>query len=117
MKFIVDAQLPKSLARLLVSLGHDAIHTLDFPLKNATGDSYINEISMQQERIVISKESDFFNTFHAKKEPHKLIFLTVGNIRNSQLLALFSQNIHIIVRELTHSDVVEMNTTTIIALI
>ncbi len=117
MKFILDAHLPKSLAILLVSLAYDAIHTLDLPLKNATGDAYINQISMQQQRVVISKDSDFFDTFNAKKEPHKLLFLTVGNIRNSQLLALFSQNVSIIVRELTHSDVVEMNTTSIIALI
>ena len=116
MKFIVDAQLPKSLAHLLVSLGYDAIHTLDLPLKNATGDSFINQISIEQQRVVISKDSDFFDTFYAKKEPHKLLFLTVGNIRNQQLLALFSQNIEIIVRELKNSDVVEMNTTAIIAL-
>lgn len=117
MKFIVDAHLPKSLARLLVSLGHDAIHTLDLPLKNTTGDSYINQISMQQQRVVISKDSDFFDTFNAKKEPYKLLFLTTGNIRNSQLLSLFSQNISLIVQELTHSDVIELNTTSIIALI
>lgn len=117
MKFIVDAQLPKSLARLLVSLGHDAIHTLDLPLRNATGDSYINEISIKQNRVVISKDSDFYDSFRAKKEPHKLLYLTVGNMRNTQLLALFSHNISIIVRELSLSDVVEMNATTIIALI
>ena len=35
MKFIVDAQLPKSLTRLLAELGHDAIHTLDMPERNA----------------------------------------------------------------------------------
>ena len=35
MNFIVDAQLPKSLARLLAELGHDAIHTLDMPERNA----------------------------------------------------------------------------------
>ncbi len=117
MKFLVDAHLPKSLAHLLVSLGHDAIHTLDLPLKNATGDSYINQISILQQRVVISKDSDFFDTFNAKKEPHKLLFLTVGNMRNIQLLALFSQNIDIIVRELNLSDVVELNKTSIIALI
>jgi predicted nuclease of predicted toxin-antitoxin system len=117
MKFIVDAQLPKSLARLLVSLGHDAIHTLDLPLKNATGDSFINDISMEQNRVVISKDSDFYDSFRAKKEPHKLLYLTVGNMRNAQLLALFSSNIDIIVKELTLSDVVEMNTVSIIAIV
>ncbi len=31
MKFLIDAHLPKRLARLLQQLGHDAIHTLDLP--------------------------------------------------------------------------------------
>ena len=117
MKFIVDAQLPRSLARLLVSLGYDAIHTLDLPLRNATGDSYINIISIEQERIVISKDSDFYDSFRAKQEPHKLLYLTMGNMRNTQLLSLFEENISIIVNELVLSDVVEMNASTIIALI
>ena len=117
MKFIVDAQLPRSLAQLLVSLGYDTIHTLDLPLKNATGDTFINKISINQSRIVISKDSDFYDSFKAKKEPYKLLYLTVGNLRNSQLLSLFSNNINIIVNELNASDVVEMNATTIIALI
>ena len=117
MKFIVDAQLPKSLARLLVSLGHDAIHTLDLPLKNATRDSYISTISIKEQRIVISKDSDFYDSFQIKKEPYKLLYLTVGNMRNTHLLALFTQNINIIVNELSLSDVVEMNATSIIALV
>ena len=37
MKFIVDAQLPKSLARFLSERGFDAIHTLDLPRKNVHG--------------------------------------------------------------------------------
>ena len=117
MKFIIDAQLPRSLARLLVSLGYDAIHTLDLPLKNATGDSYINRISIEQNLIVISKDSDFYDSFRAKKELYKLLYLTVGSMRNPQLLALFAQNIDVIARELALSDVVEMNATAIIALI
>jgi hypothetical protein len=33
MKFLVDAHLPKRLAAQLSATGHDAIHTLDLPLK------------------------------------------------------------------------------------
>ena len=46
MKFIVDAQLPKSLARFLSKRGFDAIHTLDLPGENATDDREINRIIM-----------------------------------------------------------------------
>ena len=116
MKFIVDAQLPKSLARFLTENGLDAIHTLDLPLKNVTADNYINKLSIKEQRVVISKDSDFYNSFMAKQEPHKLLYLTVGNMRNSQLLALFSANLTTIIRELNNGDIVEMTATTIITI-
>jgi predicted nuclease of predicted toxin-antitoxin system len=62
-KFLVDAQLPIRLAKLLRKLGHDAIHTLDLPSQNTTSDSHINQLSMQQERIVITKDRDFLDSF------------------------------------------------------
>lgn len=31
MKFIVDAQLPRRLARSIIALGDEAVHTLDLP--------------------------------------------------------------------------------------
>jgi predicted nuclease of predicted toxin-antitoxin system len=116
MKFIVDAQLPKSLARFLKEQGFDTLHTLDLPLKNATGDNYINQLSIQEQRIVISKDSDFYDTFMAKQEPYKLLYLTVGNMRNIQLIALFANNLATIVKELQNGDVVEINATTIITI-
>jgi predicted nuclease of predicted toxin-antitoxin system len=54
MKFIVDAQLPRRLARFIQDSGYDAIHTLDLSQQNATPDSNINALSVAQERILIS---------------------------------------------------------------
>ncbi len=59
MKFIVDAQLPKSLARFLCTRGFDAIHTLDLPHRNITDELEINRLSFTEKRIVISKDLDF----------------------------------------------------------
>lgn len=109
MNFIVDAQLPKSLARLLRDLGHDAVHTLDLLRRNRTDDLEINELSLREQRVVISKDSDFFDRYFEKTEPWKLLYLTVGNIRNSDLLQLFRNNMPAIEHELTHAGVVEMN--------
>ncbi len=63
MKFLVDAQLPVRLARFLQNAGHDAIHTRDLPDHNATPDAVINFISIQEQRIVITKDSDFVQSF------------------------------------------------------
>ncbi|WP_245602690.1 DUF5615 family PIN-like protein [Gloeothece verrucosa] len=58
MKFLVDAQLPVSLARFLEASGYDTIHTQDLPQQNSTSDTQINDISIEQKRIVITKDSD-----------------------------------------------------------
>jgi len=57
MKFIVDAHLPPSLCKVLAQHGHEAIHMLELPSKNATKDSVLNQLSVNEERIIISKDS------------------------------------------------------------
>ena len=63
MKFLVDAQLPIRLARFLQASGYDTLHTRDLPQQNATSDSQINDISIQQERIVkLAQRSSLLKT-------------------------------------------------------
>jgi predicted nuclease of predicted toxin-antitoxin system len=92
-KFLVDAQLPVRLARLLQRAAYDAIHTRDLPDQNATQDSKINDISVQQKRIVVTKDADFLHSFLINKEPYKLLLVTTGNITNGELEALFLENL------------------------
>lgn len=54
MKFMVDAQLPRRLAASLKWWGHDVLHTLDLPSGNRTPDWRINEISIEEQRIVVT---------------------------------------------------------------
>ena len=62
MKFIVDANLPFRLALNLRIKGFDALHTDDLPDKERTTDKQINTISVEQDRIVITKDSDFLDS-------------------------------------------------------
>jgi predicted nuclease of predicted toxin-antitoxin system len=78
MKFLVDAHLPRALALLLNAHGHDARHTRDLPASNATKDSEINRISIVDERIVASKDGDFYHSFTAQKEPFTLLHYRHG---------------------------------------
>ncbi len=116
MKFIVDAQLPKKLARWLSAKGYDVIHTLDLPDKNRTSDQQISELSLKEQRIVISKDSDFFDRFFLKLEPFKLIYLTVGNISTEALISLFEKNLEYIIREIETNNVVEITRSSIITI-
>ena len=89
MKFIIDAQLPDTLAFLMHEKGFDIIHTSELPDGNDTTDIEINRLSFAENRVVISKDADFYNSFAAKKEPYKLLHVKTGNFKNSQLLELF----------------------------
>ncbi|HYX06297.1 MAG TPA: DUF5615 family PIN-like protein [Bacteroidales bacterium] len=113
MKFIVDAQLPKSLSDFLKEKGFDSIHTLELPDKNRTGDKIINEISKEQERIVISKDLDFLESYLVKSEPERLVLVKTGNIPNKYLLEIFSKNLNLIVEMLKRSKLVEISKTDI----
>ena len=92
MKFLVDAQLPRRLAAWLSAAGFDTVHTLDLPLGNRTPDTLINDVSIDEARIVITKDSDFVDSFMLQEKPYKLLLISTGNIRNAELEALFQAN-------------------------
>jgi predicted nuclease of predicted toxin-antitoxin system len=89
MKFLVDAQLPRKIARILQHTGYDAIHTLDLPQQNRTKDSVIITIAEQEQRIIITKDADFVESFILFQRPSKLLVVTTGNISNQVLETLF----------------------------
>jgi predicted nuclease of predicted toxin-antitoxin system len=109
MKFIVDAQLPREIARILKNRGFDAIHTDDLPDKEKTTDNNIREISVNENRVVISKDSDFIDSYFVKRIPPRLIIITTGNIKNKELFSLFSNNIDQIIELLNSCNLVEMD--------
>jgi len=108
MKFLIDAQLPRSLAKFLRDKGHDAIHTLELPDGNDTTDAEINRISIIEKRVVISKDGDFYDSFTALREPHKLLHIKIGNSDNAVLIGLFEKNLDNIIAELASASVLEI---------
>ena len=114
MKFLVDAQLPIRLARFLQVSGYDTLHTRDLPQQNATSDSQINEISIQDKRIVITKDSDFVDSFMTIQKPFKLLLVTTGNIKNSELEQIFTDNLSMLIDLFEHHNYIEISRDNII---
>lgn len=114
MNFLIDAQLPRRLARILAGAGHDAVHTLDLPNANRTTDAEINALSLQQQRVVISKDTDFVDSFLLSKEPYKLLLVSTGNISNNDLEALFTPLIPTIVTTFQSHEYAELTRTALI---
>ncbi len=78
MKFLVDAHLPRRLVHWLREAGHDVVHTFDLPLGNRTPDSAVNDISLHEERVVVTKDEDFVDSFLLHHQP--LYQIPVGSI-------------------------------------
>ncbi len=109
MKFIVDAQLPRRLSWELKSWGHDSIHTLDLPAANLTSDSAITEIADREKRIVVTKDSDFVDSFLLHGEPARLLLISTGNIPNHELVHLLRTNWSQITSMFGQGDFVELS--------
>jgi predicted nuclease of predicted toxin-antitoxin system len=113
MKFIVDAQLPRLLARELAASGHDAVHTLDFPAANRTQDQEITALAVRENRIVITKDNDFVTSFLLRGVPPKLLLISTGNISNDRLSKLLASNLTALENAFSKHDFVELSALTI----
>lgn len=114
MKFLVDAQLPYRLKAWLLAKGFDAIHTSVLPSQNLSADWDIVRIADAEDRVVISKDSDFFKLHILRKKPARLLMVTTGSIINQQLLLLFERNFETILELFKSYAVVEMNNSFVI---
>jgi predicted nuclease of predicted toxin-antitoxin system len=103
-KFLVDAPLPRLLARWLADAGCDAIHTLDLPDRNQTTDQQVIAVADRDQRAVVTKDADFVNSHVLSGKPAKLLLISTGNISNQELEQLVVSVIPDLVREFqTHA--------------
>jgi predicted nuclease of predicted toxin-antitoxin system len=66
MKFLIDAQLPRRLAHQLSVAGYETTHTLDLPQGNRTTDQSLITLSLKEQCVIVTKDSDFVESFFAE---------------------------------------------------
>ncbi len=93
MKLLLDAQIPRRLARELGRAGHDAVHVGNLPLANRTPDAAIAGVAAQEGRIVVTKDADFVTSFWLRRQPPRLLLVSTGNISNDEMGQLFAANL------------------------
>lgn len=91
--FIVDTQLPPVLATYLRRKGFDATHTTNYPSVQFLSDAEIRSIALEESRIIITKDEDFSDYYWVKGSPPRVLQLTLGNIRNNDLIDLLERNL------------------------
>ena len=115
MKFIIDANLPYKLSIYLKSKKYDVIHTDDLPNKEKSTDDEIRKVSLDQNRIIITKDTDFLDSHLLQNIPPKLLIVTTGNIVNKLLLKIFYDYFDKIVSLFKSYKLIEINSEEVIA--
>jgi predicted nuclease of predicted toxin-antitoxin system len=88
MRFLVDAQLPPALARLLASHGHEAEHVEDIGLREAD-DSPIWRYALENGAILVTKDEDFPHRLRQGGPAPVVLWLRIGNTSRRALLRWF----------------------------
>lgn len=84
MKFLIDAQLPPSLAHWLREAGYDAQAVREVGLLAAT-DSEIWRYAQAQGCVIVTKDEDFAQRAQAGSTGPVIVWLRVGNTSNAAL--------------------------------
>lgn len=108
MNFLVDAQLPRRLAKWLSDAGCNAAHTLDLPNQNRSTDEQILEFVERDQRVLVTKDDDFVNSHLLSGRPAKLLLVSTGNITNRELEQLVTPLVTAIVAELQGHSFLEL---------
>jgi predicted nuclease of predicted toxin-antitoxin system len=85
-KFLIDAQLPPSLAAWLREAGHEAKHVEDVGLREAE-DGTVWAHALQGGLIIITKDEDFAARSAEAASRPVIVWLRVGNTSNRALRA------------------------------
>lgn len=96
MRFLCDVHISYKLTKHLISLGFDSIHVNEILDKSETKDSDLCRFADQNNYVIVSKDSDFRDSYFVKQSPKRLIKINLGNIPNQQLINIFNDNIDLI---------------------
>jgi predicted nuclease of predicted toxin-antitoxin system len=98
---------------LLTGAGHDAVHTRQLTAQNRTTDEVLNAISLKEQRVIVTKDTDFYYSHLLHGKPWKLLLVRTGNIRTRDLKALFERNLPEIIAALELNSLVELDRQTV----
>jgi predicted nuclease of predicted toxin-antitoxin system len=104
-RFLIDAQLPPSLARQVSAAGHSATHVADVGLTTAS-DSEIWSYSASTGAVLITKDEDFVTMRALDSDGPAVVWISIGNTSKRALIERFAHNFAAIVAALERGDTI-----------
>ena len=103
MRFLVDAQLPSALARMLVASGHEAEHVLDLGMGRSK-DRTIRDHALAVNAVIVTKDEDFIALHLQARSGPQIVWIRWGNVRRQALLDGFAKLLPGIVQALAAGE-------------
>jgi predicted nuclease of predicted toxin-antitoxin system len=102
LRFLIDNALSPEVARRLGEDGHDAVHVRDIGMQRAS-DADILHRAEEEERVVVSADTDFATLLASRRQPTPsiILFRRGAQRRPSEQVALLIANLATIERDLT----------------
>ncbi|MGA9091168.1 MAG: DUF5615 family PIN-like protein [Bradyrhizobium sp.] len=105
MLFLVDAQLPPSLAEALRQAGCQAVHVADLGLLAAT-DQQIWDEAISRSAVLVTKDRDFPLRRAARSDGPAILWVRVGNASNRKLIELALRALPAIINAIERGEAV-----------
>lgn len=105
MLFLVDAQLPPSLAEALRQAGRQAVHVIDLGLLAAT-DEQIWDEAISRSAVLVTKDRDFALRRAASNDGPAILWVRVGNTSNRKLIELALRTLPAIIDAIERDEAV-----------
>lgn len=103
-RFLIDENLPDDLAD---ALGAECGHAIK--LGERPTDDALWQYAQREDRVILTKDADFFNKLTLHGSPPKVIWIRTGNMRRIELIAFMVQQWPIIRGLLDQADLVEVH--------
>jgi predicted nuclease of predicted toxin-antitoxin system len=103
--FLIDAQLPPSLAEALRSAGYEATHVADLGLL-AAGDRQIWSEAISRTAVLVTKDRDFSLIRAASNSGPTILWIRVGNTTNRNLIQQIMRSLSAIIEAVERGEAV-----------
>lgn len=91
-RVLCDVHIALKVVRFFQKKNIEAIHVNELPDSFYTSDKDICKFSDQNDYVVVTKDSDFLDSYLVRQTPMKLIKVNLGNISTPELIAIFEQH-------------------------
>jgi len=96
MNILCDVHISYKICKFLNDKNINAVHVNQILNKSETKNSEICVYADSNDYIVLTKDTDFKNTFLINKTPKKLIKTNLGNISNQELMKILEAHLKLI---------------------